>query len=100
MRLIDADELDDVVIDLNQKGWAITRNEYKRIDGILFEFPTADPVKHGRWITSNYVTNYGTKSQTKVYTECKCSVCGGMFGRMSDLFCYRCGARMDGENDE
>ena len=42
MRLIDADALDDLICQLNEEGHEITRNEYKMIDNILFEFPTVD----------------------------------------------------------
>lgn len=44
MRLIDADDLENVVMQLNKEGRTITRNEYKVIDNILFEFPTIDAV--------------------------------------------------------
>ena len=44
MRLIDVDALDKTVQRLNEMGRGITRNEYKRIDGILFEMPTVDAV--------------------------------------------------------
>lgn len=41
MRLIDADDLDRVILELNtERGCKITRNEYKLIDRVLFEFPT------------------------------------------------------------
>lgn len=40
MRLIDADKLDDTIMRLNEEGWEITRAEYKRIDGVVFEMPT------------------------------------------------------------
>lgn len=97
MRLIDADRLMAHLMD-----WALHDNapEIRECMKAVEEQPIVDPVKYGRWITSNYVINNGTKSQTEAYTECKCSVCGGVFGRMSDLFCYRCGAKMDGGNDE
>ena len=87
MRLIDADKLDDVVIGLNQKGWAITRNEYKRIDGILFEFPTVDPVKHGRWIEHHSVRG--------VYYSCSNCKAEG-YGR----YCQNCGAKMTYEEEQ
>lgn len=44
-RLIDADALDDVVQKLNENGWEITRDEYKRISNVLFEFPTIEERK-------------------------------------------------------
>lgn len=44
-RYIDTDKLDDVVQRLNDAGWEITRSDYKRIESVLFEFPTADVVE-------------------------------------------------------
>lgn len=37
---IDYDSLDDTVARLNKEGWGITRYEYKRIQGVLFEMAT------------------------------------------------------------
>lgn len=34
---IDYRDLDDTIMRLNEQGWEITRYEYKRIDGVLFE---------------------------------------------------------------
>ena len=48
MRLIDADALDDLICQLNEEGHEITRNEYKMIDNILFEFPTVDVLEQIR----------------------------------------------------
>ena len=42
MRLIDADELDGVVMRHNSKGGNITRYDYKRISALLIEFSTVD----------------------------------------------------------
>lgn len=39
-RLIDADAVQETVLKLVEGGWDITRNDYKRMDGILFECPT------------------------------------------------------------
>lgn len=39
-RLIDADRLDAVVLELIKSGFVITRSEYKRIASVLFEFST------------------------------------------------------------
>ena len=44
-RYIDADAQDDVIQRLNESGWNITRADYKLIDRVLFEFPTADVVE-------------------------------------------------------
>jgi hypothetical protein len=71
-RLIDADELDSVVI-----------------DSVIFEFPTVDaePVRHGKWI--GYAGTIGNE----------CSVCGKWIdvlqGTAEMNYCPNCGARMD-----
>lgn len=44
-RYIDADAFDDIVQTLNEQGWNITRFDYKRMDRVLFEMPTADVVE-------------------------------------------------------
>lgn len=44
MRYIDADAFDDTVQKLNEQGWCITNIDYKRMDRVLFEMPTADVV--------------------------------------------------------
>lgn len=44
-RYIDADAFDDTVKTLNEQGWNITRIDYKRMDRVLFEMPTADVVE-------------------------------------------------------
>lgn len=45
MRLIDADTLEDVVTEINNR-WEIpiTRYEFKRIESVLFEMPTIEAV--------------------------------------------------------
>ncbi len=68
MRLIDADAL-------------MPNAEYKGANDVVSAYdiknaPTIDPVKHGHWIARTIVINNGTKSKTKIYTQCKCSVCG------------------------
>ena len=57
-RYIDADLLDDIAL---QRG--ITRWEYKMIDSVLFDFPTADVVdvvrcKDCKWYKSIYSSIY------------------------------------------
>lgn len=47
-RYVDADMLETVVYELNYQRaekWDITRGEFKMIDSVLFEFPTADVVE-------------------------------------------------------
>ena len=85
MRLIDADDLENVVLRLNKEGRTIMRNEYKMLDNIISEFPTieAEPVRHGRWID----TGSGTE----------CSVCMEIqYGYDSNRnYCPNCGAKME-----
>lgn len=91
-RYIDADALDEIVQDMNENhGTGITRNEYKRISGILWEFPTADVVKRkkGKWIDG------------------RCSECGehAPFWSMASTYhttpyCYNCGADMRKEIED
>ncbi len=75
MRLIDADKLDEIAFG------KVTRNEYKLVDRILFEFPTIDPVKHGRWM--------------KLGEDMECSCCWGIVEILNYNFCPNCGAKMD-----
>lgn len=59
--------------------------------------PTADvrEVKHGKWIGK----------PISGYADCKCSVCGAVcnvrasVGIPAQKYCYRCGAKMDLEED-
>ena len=96
-RYIDADYLDELITQLNQEGRDITRNEYKMIDSILFEFPTADVQerKRGQWITS--------KMPVTGAIENKCSECGTPFYMAFNLqmnFCPNCGADMRKETED
>lgn len=43
-RYVDADTFDDTVQKLNEQGWHITNIDYKRMDNVLFEMPTADVI--------------------------------------------------------
>lgn len=93
MRLIDADAIDEVMLDLNfNRDFGITRGEYKLIDSVLSEFPTIEERKKGRWIAG------------------QCSICGCDIPAyiidwkwqkdMDANFCPNCGADMRGERDE
>ena len=90
MRLIDADALDDVIQILNEKNWGITRGDYKLIDAVLFEFPTVEERKTGKW------------EQDNPFTKPRCSECGepcfGLHGFDYTLtpYCPNCGADMRG----
>ena len=57
------------------------------------EQPTVDAVEvvHGRWIDTDY--------KPDIY--CKCSVCGRRVYAYDDYnYCPRCGAKMDGGNED
>lgn len=92
MRLIDADELDDIIQILNEKDWGITRGEYKLIDSVLFEFPTIEERKKGHWIKEYWMSERVRK----------CSACNiaqtvtTHKGKVNFNFCPMCGADMRG----
>lgn len=79
-------------------------NEIDAIESVIEiikkEIPTADvqPVKHGRWITSEITTDSG-------YTSCSCChseyYIGDLYNLEGDndfvMYCPNCGARMDGD---
>lgn len=103
MRLIDADALDDVVQILNEKKWDITRNNYKLIDAVLFEFPTIEPErKKGKWMphiekSREYI---GTVLVDVRYDYWFCDACGYRVenGQPTYNYCPNCGADMRGED--
>ena len=109
MRLIDADKprkaLLQVITDEKRKGHAT--EDLEQVVYFLDACPTVDavPVVHGRWETANDGTHF-------------CSNCGcdapytwddidrnfidsadEVPDRISD-YCYKCGARMDGGNED
>lgn len=95
MRLIDADALDETVQRLNEMGWGITRSEYKRIDGVLFEMPTVDaePVRHGHW-------EYHTRHQRSCVVSCSmCRKRTTFFFKNGTKYCPFCGAKMAKEEE-
>lgn len=94
-RYIDTNYLDELITRLIKEGRNITRNDYKIINSILFEFPTADVVerKRGKWIQ---------RSDTPCYYYC--SNCHRVISVVSademekfHAFCGTCGADMRGE---
>lgn len=94
MRLINTDNLEDVVTKANEQGFDITRYEFKRIELVISEFPTveAEPVRHGHW---DYIEEYFADRWWNTY---QCSVCGHQEDfeepyRMR--YCPECGAKMD-----
>ena len=74
-RYIDADMFDDTVLTLNERGWNITRGEYKLMDGVLFEMPTADVVevvrcKNCDWLITTELKADGTTDKRYKPTWC------------------------------
>lgn len=67
-----------------------TQHESLRI--ALIGIPSADvaPVRHGRWIDTD---RYG-------FPVVECSECGAQTGTLNFPYCFNCGARMDGDDDE
>lgn len=85
-RYIDADVFDDTVQRLNEQGWNITNIDYKRMDRVLFEMPTADVVEvvHGKWVVCD--------APPPTWWH-ECSICHKA-GNAEYNFCPHCGADM------
>ena len=96
-RYIDADYLDELITQLIKEGRNITRNDYKMIDSILFEFPTADVVEKERYdmllenatIIAAALSKYQSADMVEVVRCEKCkkwreNIGGGNYG-----YCYR-----------
>lgn len=85
MRLIDADELHDCIMDNDiHNGIMSVKNVYEFIE----EAPTIDavPVKHGMWIHNDE------------WWEFICTSCHRGIGNIKEYkYCPNCGARMDGD---
>lgn len=121
-RYIDADYLDELITQLNHEGRGITRNEYKVISNILFEFPTADVVeiegsKVGKYLsytttgiqTDDVQENVHAHAHWKIVYDEDCDgggkyICGNCkhafsFGAYFELcrfdYCPNCGARLN-----
>ena len=73
----------DIVADNNVTG-EITLNRYDKIIDGIYDIPPADvaPVRHGHWIKIK---------PSGIY---ECSKCEAY------KYCQRCGAKMDGEDNE
>ncbi len=94
-RYIDADAFDDTVQKLNGQGWHITNIDYKRMDRVLVEMPTADvvEVKHGKWICNP------SDAIEAMFTKPKCSECG-FESADGGNYCPNCGAKMEREEEK
>lgn len=99
MRLVDADAFKAEGRELyREAGWDLREVHYSQMDVEcnIDMMPTieAEPVKHGKWIVNN---------ETKEWVTIYCDQChDGMWNRKDDPFpnyCFNCGARMDGEEN-
>ena len=81
-RYIDADYLDTLLTQLVKEGRPITRNDYKIIDNVLYEFPTADVVEVVRCGECRCGQPY---KHTNEYVRCEADV--ESIDRDSDFFC-------------
>lgn len=106
MRLIDADDVIETISHyLGKALYASYPNDkmpefdkgmidgYARARSIVFETPTVDPVKHGRWIEQE-------QGDWRFSKEFRCSECGKYRLVTNPAgwewnFCPHCGAKMD-----
>ena len=88
MRLIDADNLISVLDILSDKGGDI--RYWEQLKMIVADCPTADVVKHGRWIRENRQISM------------TCSECGALIAYGTTThnynYCPMCGAKMESKN--
>ena len=82
--------LDSITLDFNaRERLRQRRGEAREILNSIQQLPSADPVKHGKWIWEDNERRCGFS----------CSECG--YGvrdeRRKTNYCPNCGARMDGE---
>ena len=81
-------------------GVELSCDQQQAIALLIDEQPSieAEPVKHGRWITTIYTT---TSKRNRIISNNKfnCSECGCGNGRKQSNYCPNCGAKMDLEVD-
>lgn len=98
MRLIDADALTDKMdIMISDAILADTAIHYALIRELVAEQPTieAEPMRHGRWIPTEYDSYAGSDP---VWDKWECSECGHEHSGEEDTltaFCPDCGTKMD-----
>ena len=93
-RYINTGTFDDTVLRLNNQGWGITNIDYKRMDRILFEMPTADVRENvkGEWLD--------TCPDEPLDPRITCNKCGNTEVLFKANFCPNCGADMRGDKNE
>lgn len=85
MRLIDADALYDKAEERHKNAPTPFRLIYRGFVDDVADAPTVDPVKHGKWVKTDY--------KPMIFT--KCSLCGHRVEiQNKSAFCPGCGARM------
>ena len=74
-------------------------NNYKDLDEVLNEAPTADvvEVRHGHWIEHTVKPDW-LEDDVEVFYNC--SECGSSHWSIIPPYCPNCGAKMDGERRE
>lgn len=106
MRLIDADKLIEEIDEEIEYGTERIEKHFDDADKYItkglriarkdiLSQPTIDaaPIKHGRWIR--------VIAEDYECSECKAAVWSGKANPISNYkYCWRCGARMDGDENE
>lgn len=98
VRLIDSETLKSRIGELCiNNDDLFSAKAYERIIGVIEAAPTieAAPVRHGRWIPTEYDSYYG---DAPIWDKYECSECGHEHSGEEDTltaFCPDCGARMD-----
>ena len=83
MRLIDADELKEAM--LEESDWWENADVWVAHD-VIAKTPTVEPVKRGKWLS--ICNNEGNE----------CSECGYKYFGSRYKYCPCCGAKMDGDD--
>ena len=103
MRLIDADELrkkiEEEVLNLEKNNTFISTYMHSALLWVISLINRAttiesEPVRHGEWIET------GVFELDVIYSGWKCSECGYIFCGDKFKYCPKCGAKMDGGNNE
>lgn len=95
MRLIDADNLfNNQILVVSNSG---SLEAIKKIMDIIKEAPTidAEPVRHGKWIYTEYKMSNDEKVGYFVCSECNHAT----WNNKDDHYCFNCGCKMDEEGE-
>lgn len=95
MRLIDADELSCEIKEASKEA-GFYRPIYEGFLNTINRSPTieAEPVRHGKCIPDdNYWLDYN------YWGVGNCNLCGAIL-KITDNYCFNCGAKMDGGDND